>query len=170
MSNIWIVKFDEKCMHFTSEYARALFLDYRKENKDERYRLIPDKKYSREQQGFYYGAVIPSFAEWSDNYDENNPDHLLQIHDLMKLEFNGTFLTNLAGKSTKIGKSTTSMNKKDYSAFLERIEHYYDQNQIPFPSAELYLRWVDEFSIDYPKYRDWLKAMNLKVNGDPIEI
>jgi hypothetical protein len=170
MANNWIVKFNNKGMTFSSDYARATFLDFRKQNTGMSFKLVPHATPSDEQRGYYFAAVIPAFAEYSDNYDENNPEHLLQIAELFKIEFNPSFLTNLAGESMKIGKSTTTLNKRAYGEFLERIERYYEQNGIPWPDTSLYKKWEDMYQDAYPKYRDWLKAMNIKCNGDVITV
>jgi hypothetical protein len=166
----WIIKFTEKGIVFTSDYARATFIDYQKKHPNERYKLSTDVKKSRGQLGFYFAAVIPAYAEWSENFDENNPEHLIQVHELFKGAFNFAILTGLQGKPVRVGKSTTTLNKKEYSAFLERIERYFQENQIPFPDPALYKRWRDMFQNQYPKYRDWLNMMNINSDGSPIEL
>ena len=166
----WIVTFTDTGMKFTSDYARATFLDWRKKNPIGKYKLVPNDQHSNEQRGFYFGAVIPAYAKWSDNYDHKNGEHLEQVHYALRTAFNGVIMPDIEGKPLKMGKSTSTLSKKEYSAFSERVERYFNENQIPFPDASLYVKWRDQVSMDYKTFDDRLEHMNMKCNGEPITL
>jgi len=166
----WIITITDKGIKFTSDYAKATFLDFRKKDPQQKFKLIPEEKVSREKRGFYYGVIIPAYADWSENYDRKNKNDLLIIHDLFRNAFNGEVIEGLQGKPVRIAHSISLMNNKEYGAFLERIEAYFSENQITFPDPALYKLWRDKFSYGYPVYMEYLSENNMRVDGSPITL
>ncbi len=157
-------------MEFTSDYAKATFLDFHKKNPNQKFKLIPEEKVSKEKRGYYFGGIIPAYAEWSENYDRKTPDDLLIIHDLFRNAFNGEIIEGLQGKPVRIAHSTSLMNNKEYGAFLERIERYFSENQIPFPDSAIYKLYADKFQDQYSTFYDYLENNNMKVDGSPLKL
>lgn len=129
--------------------------------------VSPRDKISKEKRGYFEGAIIPAYCEWHDALDPNNPDHRAWVREELKTEFNGVTIKGISGTPHKVAQSTTVLSNDQFGAFIERITRYFEENEIPIPDTELYKRWRDTFSFDYPDYWEWLSATNQNADGTP---
>jgi hypothetical protein len=71
------------------ERNSAMFLAFVRDNPRVPWRLTPMLPESKKQRRFYHGAVIPLWA-YLDGKDYRDHQILADLHELAKLEFNGS--------------------------------------------------------------------------------
>lgn len=120
---------------FKSEYNQRRFQHFLNENEGAWIEIEPvQKTRSKRQNRYYWGALVPAFAEF----------HLISeddAHELLKQEFNFKFV-KASGKNVKIGKSTASLRVGEFVEYCMRIEQYCNENGIYIPSKEDYYKTI----------------------------
>lgn len=122
-----------------------------------------------EQRGYFEGALVPAVCDWHEKLDPENPEDVEICREWLKQEFNCRFLEQPGGGFTKVGMSTTRLNSRSMSEFIERIVAWMMEQQIPVPDPELYKKWRDSAPPAGEEYADFLRRENLKVDGTPKE-
>lgn len=126
-----------------TEFNRARFKQDLKDNDGARYRIERLTPESRDQRGFFEGAVIPLWV-FLDGNDWRDTSILKHYHNEAKKEFNGEIIIR-NGKKEKYGKSTKGLLNK---GFLERVidflEEQYGIDREIVLNPEQYKRWRDE--------------------------
>lgn len=134
---------DKGALSLGTEYNRARFKQDLKDNDGARYRIERISPESREQRGFYHGAVLPlwAFLDGNDWRDHNTLEH---YHHEAKKEFNGDFIVR-AGKKEKFGKSTKGVLNKGYlERVIDFLEEQYAIDRALVLNPESYKQWRDE--------------------------
>lgn len=135
---LWL-EITEKGLRPTSSLVSARIKELTKEGV-KFFELKPRYKESKKQRGFYHGAICALYAFYHDGLDHRNPSDLERVHEWLKIEFNGEFVT-INGKANKIGKTT----KGELNAgFLERCIEDLVTNY-----------GLDEQILDTNKYKHW---------------
>ncbi len=145
-----------------SDYQRASFKQYIKDNAGSRLRLKIEREVpeSKHQRGFYHGAILALWA-YLDGKDYKDTATLDDLHEVAKLEFNPDIII-VGGEPKKIGRSTKGKLNEGY---LERLIDYLieqygiDPNKVLNP--ERYKTWRDTiypFTTKYDSYLDYLLA------------
>lgn len=163
----WIVRFTDKGMVFASEYARATFLEFKKRAPLQKFKLEPYDKKSKEKLGYFFGGLVPAYAEWSEYHDRANKDDLIAIAEEFKKEHNYVVRKGLDGAPRKQARGISELNNKEYGAFIERVVRYFEEQQIPIPDPDLYKEWNEMFRFDYPDFYTWLDKLEIKCDGSP---
>lgn len=138
-------------LEFKSDFHRARFKDFLKENAGVELDIkLHSGELSGEQRRYFEGAIVPAIADF----------HEMEIDDareLIKREFNGKYVITKKGDFGKVAMSTTKLNKKGFSEFLERIIQWMAENGIPIPDPEDYKRWRDSSPLRGETYQPkWL--------------
>ena len=129
-----------------SEFNKARFLKDLRENIGARYRIEREVPESRNQRGFYHGAIIPLWI-YLDGNDFRDSHIQAHYHNEAKKEFNGEWIVR-AGKTEKVGRSTRGeLNGGFLEKVIEFIEEQYgvDRNEVLNPE-------------DYKIYRDTIQG------------
>lgn len=125
------------------DYTAKLFAKDLRENDHARYiveRITPE---SREQRGFFEGAVVKLFAYFHEKLDYHDWRDCVIAREWLAIEFNGELVT-FAGKTNKVAKSTKGILNKGYiDRIIDMIE---EQNGID--------RMVVLNPADYKNWRD----------------
>lgn len=146
-----------------SDYERAKFKKFLKENHGTRLTIEPMLPESRNQRAFYHGAVIVLWA-YLDGKDYRDSVVLEQMHEIAKREFNGEVVI-VHGTPHKVSKSTKGLLNKGY---LERVIDYlvesYGIDQGAVLNPEIYKKFRDEiypFTSKYDTFIDYMKDIKL---------
>lgn len=146
-----------------SEYERAKFKTFLKENPGMRLQIEPMMPESKKQRGFYHGAVIVLWA-YLDGKDYRDGLVLDQLHEIAKQEFNGEVIV-VNGKAHKVSKSTKGLLNKGY---LERVIDYLAENYGIDPglalNPALYEKYRDEiypFTDKYDTFIDYMRDLKI---------
>ena len=102
-------------------------------------------KRSDQQNRYYFGVVVPLIQN---AFNERGIDASKQeIHDTLKGKFNYVEVVNEeTGEYTQIAKSTTGLNKEQFSQYLEKIQIWSAQFLnlvIPDPGVQLTVDYAD---------------------------
>lgn len=146
-----------------SEYGRAKFIKFLKENPGVRLTIEPDLPESRNQRAFYHGAVIVLWA-YLDGKDYRDGLVLEQMHEVAKREFNGEIMM-VNGTPHKVSKSTKGLLNKGY---LERVIDYlvesYGIDQGLVLNPEIYKKFRDEiypYTSKYDTFIDYMRDIKI---------
>ncbi len=98
------------------------------------------KKRSNDQNSYYWGVLIPLFAQgWKDTTGETIDSE--QAHEILKQECNYTELVNsTTGEILKYGKTTTKLTTVEFEDYQERCRRFiFDWFGIvaPLPNEDL---------------------------------
>lgn len=144
-----------------SEYNKARFTDFLKENDGIRIKIEPLTPESNKQRGYFEGALVPFITYYQEGYNYEDPEDLRRVREWIKLEFNGE-LTEVKGKIHKVAKSTKGQLNK---GFIDRIMDWLVEQGYPVELLEpnKYKKWKDTI-YPYggpPNYIGYLKSINL---------
>ena len=125
-----------------SEHNRARFATDLKKNPGARYKIERLTPESRQQRGFYEGAVIPLIAYYQEGFDHNEWHDCKEVRNWLSREFNGEFRV-MAGTSVKMAKSTKGELNR---GLLERVLDWMGENgyKIELLNPERYKKWKNE--------------------------
>ncbi len=76
------------------------------------------EKRSQKQNRYYWGVVVAAVADFIGEDDHD------AIHDLLKRKFNGRIIVGSNGEEELIGLSTTKMNRKEFTDYIDRIQRW----------------------------------------------
>jgi hypothetical protein len=124
-----------------TEHNVLRFKDFLKKHPGIRLKIDPYTPESREQRGFFEGAVIPFITYFQENLDYTDSDHLKRVRDWLMIEFNASFL-KVGGKSLKVPKSSKGELNR---GLLERIMDWSGEQGYPIEllNPEDYKTWND---------------------------
>lgn len=125
-----------------SEYNRARFADFLKENPGIRFRIDPFTPESKDQRRWFEGALIPFLTYFQENMDFKDRNDLELVRNWVKTEFNGKFIT-IGGKSLKVAKSTKGELSR---GLIDRIMDWAGEQGYPieYLLPDRYKKWRDE--------------------------
>jgi hypothetical protein len=142
MSEFWAQSKDGNLSLGTEENAR-LFRDDLRKNPNARYhisRLTPE---SKDQRGFFEGAVVPMVTFFQENMDHMDSADLAKMRHWLKVEFNGEIMV-VAGKANKVPKSTKGkLNKGFIDRVIDWLEAQYAIDRIEVLNPKDYKNWRD---------------------------
>lgn len=146
-----------------SDYGRAKFIKFLKDNPGVRLTIEPMMPESRNQRAFYHGAVLVLWA-YLDGNDWRDGETLNQYHEIAKREFNGEDIV-VHGEVKRVSKSTKGMLNHGY---LERVIDYlvesYGIDQGLVLNPETYKKFRDEIYPNTSKYDtfiDYMKSIKI---------
>lgn len=114
---------------------------------------------SDEKRGYYFGALVPTFAQ-ACGMDYRNTTELEMAHEMLKREFNGMYVPQLRGGMAKVGRTITEMSNVQFGEYIERICDWMGQNGITPPDPEAYKKWRDTGLMDtYHDYKKYEKEV-----------
>lgn len=125
-------------------YNKMHLKKFIKENPGMPFELVPLLSESKDQRGFFEGAVCPLVAFYQEGMDHHNSKDIRRVRESLKLEFNSE-MVELANKVYRVAKSTKNELNK---GFLERVVVWLIENYSP--PAEV---------LDTKKYDHWKDAI-----------
>jgi len=143
-------------------YTKIHLKKYIQENPNMAFELVPLLPESKEQRGFFEGAVCPLLTFYQEGMDYKNYHDREKVRQWLKIEFNGE-MVDIGGKIHTIAQSTKNVLNQ---GFLERVIAYIEENYAP-PSnvlnPEKYKYWKD---VIFPSggaetYIDYLLELNV---------
>lgn len=123
---------------FTKEKLRR----YMAANHGMPFDIVPLVPESRNQRGWFEGAVIPLIAFYQEGMDHRDWEDLRRIREWVRAEFNSEVVT-VNGRQSRVPMSTKG---KLNGGFLERVIAWIYENYDPPAEAlspEAYKRWRD---------------------------
>jgi hypothetical protein len=147
---------------FLSEYNQARFKQELKDNEGRKYRISPvSPSISENKRGWYFGAVVPMLRQlnpsWTDLSDE-------QVHEILKVEFNGFEALGIDGQKKKYGLSAVSSDVpvEIFDNYILRIAEWVKENYggISLPDSEYYkknrdsapmINDIEQTEVEYPE-------------------
>lgn len=161
----WTLKIVEGKPTATSTFVKADFDAWKAKNEGKYIDVTPHDKISNEKRGYFEGALVPAYCRLNEALDPTNRDHQELVREMFKTEFNGTFVKGVWNEPRKIPRSTSRLSNDEFGQFLNRITRYFEENEIPIPSPDLYKKWVDMFQDEEPEFWKWLDRHNLNADG-----
>ena len=167
MSKTFLAQSDQGKLSLGSEFNRARFTEFLKNNPGIRLRIEAFTPESREQRGFFEGGLVPFICYFQENIDYNDGDHIRRVRDWLMLEFNASFLT-VGGKALKVAKSSKGELSR---GLMERIMDWCGEQGYPIEllTPNDYKDWRDRVrpSAGPGSYLDYLVACGkLRPKGD----
>lgn len=123
-----------------SDFFKSKLFAYMRNNPSLPFELNPILPESKEQRGWFEGALVPLVAFYQEGMDHRDSKDLKQVREWLKIEFNGELVV-VGGISHKVAQST---KRKLNLGFLERIVEWLTENYTPPQEA-----------LDPKKYDDW---------------
>lgn len=123
-------------------YTKMWLKEFMKKNPDMPFEINPLLPESKEQRGFFEGAICPLVAFYQEGMDHRDWKDVRKVRDWLKIEFNGE-LVAIGGKSHRIALTTKNRLNQ---GFLERVEGYIQDNYAPPTEAlnpKKYKHWRD---------------------------
>lgn len=117
-----------------------LLKKYIKENPNRPFDIVPILPESKDQRGWFEGALCPLVTFYQEGMDHHNTKDVKEVREWLKTEFNSDLVT-VNGKTHKIAQST---KRKLNLGFLERCVEWVTENYAPPQEA-----------LDPKKYDDW---------------
>lgn len=127
-----------------SDFYRAKLRAHMKANPNQPFELKPIVPESKKQRGYFEGALCPLITFYQHGMDHRDPEHVRQIREWLKLEFNGE-LVSIGGQTHRVAKTT---KYKLNEGFLERVMDWVIENYAPPMEA-----------LDPKKYKHWRDAI-----------
>lgn len=131
------VQITEKGLRYASELAEAVFLD---RCKGKYAYIVIDDTPTTQMRRYFEGAVVPAVyyqnprSGWID-YGE--------CREALKLEFLPLWVHQIRGSSAKTAKSTANLSKAQFTAFLEQVTGWMQEQGMEVPDPEEYKAWRD---------------------------
>ncbi len=76
------------------------------------------KERSIKQNRYYWGVYLPEIANQTGEQDLN------KLHELFKGKFLTTGIVQVLGEKVRMKKSTTDLNKEEFSLYIQSIEAF----------------------------------------------
>jgi hypothetical protein len=154
----WIIEGTKDGRLNFGDYNRAKFIKYLAEHGPIRLELKPMTPESREQRGFYFGAVLRLWA-FLDGKDYKDPEVIEMLHEIAKVEFNGQMI-KVAGKVRKVGKSTKGKLNQGYlDRLIDYLEEQYGIDRTKVLDPEDYKYFRDQIYSTNTQYDDYISYM-----------
>lgn len=125
-----------------SNYTGIDLRNFAKENPNLPFELKPILAESKNQRGFFEGAICPLVAHYQEGMRSYDHKDQKKVRDWLKTEFNSE-MVELGGKIHQVAQST---KHKLNDGFLERVYEWVDENYKPPKEAldpEKYKHWKD---------------------------
>lgn len=89
---------------------------------------------SSEARGYYWAAIVPTIKN---KYPEMTYE---DVHEMLKMEFNGKWVTDFSGEKVKIGKSTSgpACKSHEFIEYISRITGWMVENGMEIPDPNDY--------------------------------
>lgn len=124
--------------HFISDYNRARFNDWCKENEGHKIQIKRvSSKVSDNRRGWYFGAVLPFVKQlvpvWQTLTDA-------QLHEVLKTEFNGFIVETKQGKRKyPMPVANRDVDTEQFDNYILRIAEWVRSNyELELPNPEEY--------------------------------
>lgn len=132
-------------IEFSSEYTRAHFKDWLKENPDKPFKIDTNQKVSDDLRGYYFAAVLPLVRTTCDEWKNLNGE---QLHEVLKKMFYAFEAFNPITKRTeRFGRSIMAdkdlNNTKKAMQYLNIIGEYLGSCGLEMPDSSEYVHWRD---------------------------
>ncbi len=156
----FIAKLKDGSFNFGSEQNIEKFRHFAKFNVGKKVEIKLLTPESRNQRGYFEGAVIPLFV-YLDGADYRDNEVVRYYRDYyIKPEFNGEAMT-INGKAIKVGKSTKNQLQNLIEKVVDWLEEQYGIDRRECLDPEEYKKFRDEIYpvTDYDSYIDYLVEM-----------
>lgn len=126
----------DKALQFGSALAEARFYEL----KGKPVTIEIDDRPSAEMRRFFEGGVVVACfyqhprSGWTD---------FKECREALKLEFLPGFTKDMHGRQVKYPRSTSELSKEGFRGFLGRIEVWFMENGLEWPSPDEYTQWRD---------------------------
>lgn len=138
------VKIGEDEVLFTSAAARAMFFH---RNKGKLAWLTIDDLPTTNIRRYFEGALVPAvFYQHYTKYADGNIGvwkDFKECREALKLEFLASYATSLDGERIRTSQSTANLTKRAFTAFVERISRWLEENEMEIPDPEEYKAWLN---------------------------
>lgn len=148
---------------FASELAKVIFLEH---NKGKPAYLVIDDQPTTNMRRYFEGAVVPAVF-----YQQGGWADFSECREALKLEFLPTWARILSGERLKIAKSTTSLSKAQFRAFLDQVVYWMIDNAMDIPNPDEYKAWRDSGPAAgemFPQLRRLLEQYNKNIFAQHI--
>lgn len=135
MKDKFIAIIKEGKPHFISDYNRARFNDWCKENEGHKIQIKRvSSKVSDNRRGWYFGAVLPFVKQLVPYWQELSDD---QLHEVLKTEFNGFVIETKQGKRKyPLPVANRDVDTEQFDNYILRISEWVRNNyaqELPNP-------------------------------------
>lgn len=127
MPGTFIAKSNINRLSFESDHSREVFADDLKKHPGHKYRIERITPESKNQRGFFEGAVVPLETFFQEGMDHRNWEDCRRVREWLKLEFHAEMVT-VNGKVKRVAKSTK--NELNKGIIEKIIEYQIDQHGI----------------------------------------
>lgn len=152
----WIATIKNKGLSFTPT-TRAMFVDYLAEHEGEKVEVVARKirkTVSQDLRGFYWGAWLPFIKGLDDNLKRYTVD---ELHEILKLEFNGRRLWNPV--------------RKELSTIPQKVMQESVSTQEAFLYMEKIRRWVAEnYGEEMPDAEEFNRRRDMHFEENPAKV
>lgn len=161
-----LIQATENGLTIPSEYNKARVKQMVKDGTT-LFELVPRIRASRKQTGYLEGAVIPVWGKYQYGLDPRDPSNHERARNLFKQDFWFEIVKDRNGNPKKTTKSLKGHHRDALEAYMELAP----ENGFPIPNEKLYLKWRDEWSMDFrfANYYDWLHFLGLEEDSMPSE-
>lgn len=99
-----------------------------------------DESPTAKMRRFFEGAVVPSVFYQNPH---SGWETFRDAREAIKLEFLGGYSRGLDGKTIRVSKSTTELSRERFTAFLEAVIRWMEEQGMEIPNPEDYKVWRD---------------------------
>jgi len=121
---------------FSSAMAKAKFF----EHKGAPVILEIDDAPTSEMRRFFEGAVVPYVFY---QHPTSDWETFRDAREALKVEFLPVYTKTISGDRVKLSQSTAALSKAKFTAFLETVLRWMEQNGFEVPDSEDYKKWRD---------------------------
>lgn len=151
-------------------HAQALFQMWLDDHNGKRVIITIDDPTSTQFRRFFEGAVVPYYAYQQHLFDQEQQVwrrfSFIEARENLKLEFNPSYLMGRGGKRQTVAGSTALLNKAQFGAFLEKIQHWFLENGYQFPNSEDHNKWMKTAPLVgevYPPLKKIIELSDIKL-------
>jgi hypothetical protein len=141
------LKIHEGKLAFSSDYHKALFNQFLKDNEEKEVEVrLKKASVSDKMRGYYFAAVIPQVRGTCEEWKDLSGD---ELHEVLKKMFNYfDFYNPLSERTERVGKPTLSANDFTNTAsameFLMKIADYLADCGLEMPDPEEWKHYQEQ--------------------------
>ncbi len=140
---------------FDSDYVKAHFKTWLKENSDHPFKIESVDKVSQELRGYYFAAVIPLIRSTCDEWEKLNNQEMHEV--IKKLFFYFETYNPVTKRNERFGRSVMAdsewNNTRKAMKFLEVLAEYLGTCGLEMPDSKEYTRWRDSAPMKGEEYK-----------------
>jgi len=164
----FVAEIDGRKLKFSSDRVKRWFEEFLDANQGARVKVGLDAVKSKQQLGFFYGAVLPYFALQHFIFDDGKwrVMDLDEVEKTVKREWNPVFTRDLKGEVHQEGGGIRDMTHKEMNEFLNRVSDGFRDIGYEYPESMFYNQWMETapgIDEEYPPLTDLRKQTLLKL-------